>query len=360
MKLRWIMYFAILHAEHSNIYGLKSYCSNGILDTCDGSKVSGDNICIDFGEIRFQCSCSISLNYGGQTFYDLASNPGYKSCGTAVEVLDSNNLKYRLPCSSNPDVLVLTNRSSFVKLIKEGIDGPTDYYLRVFTNDISRIINGSCGLSKSTSADTRLLQTSTLGRDQSTDGIVDKSTTTLGIQTVDNLTTEYFIFTSDVNAKGSTGKGLLIGLVTGGILVSVSTGVNICLVIYIVRFRKRKSTTKNEENEEENPEPVVTLTPSQSRPTSAYTTLNPGEANDPRDPRYTVPVHNRPASGYTTLNPDETYDPVEQQYTGLNLKIMPKVTEIKCSTRPNSTYTALNPEQELANAENVYSGLNNI
>ncbi|XP_062606842.1 uncharacterized protein LOC134268597 [Saccostrea cucullata] len=139
MNFKWIsiVYFALL--LHWNVYGQNASCSKDArtLDSCDGSEVSNNNIYIDFGEIEYQCSCSISPNFSGQAFYTLARNPGYENCGTAVRVIDSNNEKYRLPCATSLGPVVLTNRSGFVELEQvNGIDGPKDYCLRVFTNGI--------------------------------------------------------------------------------------------------------------------------------------------------------------------------------------------------------------------------------
>ncbi|XP_062604964.1 uncharacterized protein LOC134266758 [Saccostrea cucullata] len=257
-------------------------------------------------------------------------------------------------------------------------------FLKFIQTNVSKNVTASCGRSESTT----FLQNTKQGLLQSTGSRGSEHTTKSGIQKTDVLSNEDFRDTSADHTTGSTGNGLLIGLIISVILVSISIGISISLALYILRSRKRKSTTKNGENTAEISEPVVTLTPSQNRPasayatvnpgevndpgeeqytepvhnrpTSAYTTLNPGEANDPGEQQYTVPVQNHPASAYTTLNPVEANDPGEQQYTGLNIQIGSEVTKTMYSTRPNSNYTTLKLEQDRDDTENYYSGLNNI
>ncbi|XP_061195837.1 uncharacterized protein LOC133204093 [Saccostrea echinata] len=331
MKRKWISLVCFLLVIHWNVYGQNATCSkeSNALESCDRSTVLGNNILIDFGEINYQCTCSISLNFSGQVFYTLAANPGYADCGTAIRIIDKWNQEFRIPCSISPGALVVLNSSSTVELVKVDPNGPTGYCLRVLTNDISNIITASCGSLESTSTESNLRKETYIVPRQSTNEGGSTHATRYGNQTTGSLINTEFISYSPTAKDICGGNGQLIGFVICAVLVFILSGIIITLVIYIVRYQKRKSTLKNDKNRTQVPESLVTQTSPGNCPTSTYTTLHHVEANDL----------------------------VEQPYTGLNIVISPEVNQGAFSARPNSAYTSLNPEQDKSNTEKLYTDL---
>ena len=107
--------------------------SEYVLNSCDGSIVSNNNIYMDFGVIKSQCSCTVEHINHVRAIYILSTNPGYFGCGTGIQITKSNNDIQILRCSNNSPGSVLTNLSTTVEL-KHDYNSSDEYCLRVYTN----------------------------------------------------------------------------------------------------------------------------------------------------------------------------------------------------------------------------------
>ncbi|XP_022295201.2 uncharacterized protein LOC111105295 isoform X3 [Crassostrea virginica] len=119
-----------------------------VLNSCDGSIVSNNNIYMDFGVIKSNCSCTVEPINNVTAIYLLSKNPGYNVCGTGIQITQSNNDIQILKCSNDSPGSVLTNLSTTVELKNDYnsfVGGNDEYCLRVFSNDVSHIVKGSCG-----------------------------------------------------------------------------------------------------------------------------------------------------------------------------------------------------------------------
>ena len=111
--------------------------SENVLNNCDGSIVSNDDIYIDFGVIKSQCSCTIENINNVNAIYILSTNPGYNGCGTGIQITQSNNEIQILRCSNDSPGSVFTNLSTTVefKIDNNSFVGANDEYcLQVYTN----------------------------------------------------------------------------------------------------------------------------------------------------------------------------------------------------------------------------------
>lgn len=102
---------------------------------------------MDFGEIKYQCSCSFTSALKAQLIYSLSKNPG-DECGTAIQIKEINGAMYRLPCQTSIPSPEFSSQSITVEVI---CNWPTirycentGYCLRVFSNNALITVNGSC------------------------------------------------------------------------------------------------------------------------------------------------------------------------------------------------------------------------
>lgn len=116
-----------------------SFFSGNVLDHCNGRLISKNNINVDFGVIKYQCSCSFNFTFNPPIFYSPSINPGFDGCGTAIQIKEMNNNIYKIPCTSSTPPAVYSLQFTTVELT---CDYPRDdkyckytgYCLRVFSN----------------------------------------------------------------------------------------------------------------------------------------------------------------------------------------------------------------------------------
>lgn len=94
---------------------------------------------VDFGVIKYQCSCSFNFHSNPTIFYSLSVNPGYNTCGTAIQITEIDDNKYKIPCTSSAPSIVPSSQFTTVELTcdKPGdasVCKNTGYCLRVFSN----------------------------------------------------------------------------------------------------------------------------------------------------------------------------------------------------------------------------------
>lgn len=110
-----------------------------VLDSCDGRVISNNNIYVDFGVIKYKCSCSFNFTFNPQLFYLASINPGFDDCGTAIQIKEMNNNIFSIQCMSSVPPTVSSSQFTTVELT---CDYPRDYNyckytgycLRVFSN----------------------------------------------------------------------------------------------------------------------------------------------------------------------------------------------------------------------------------
>ena len=107
-----------------------------VLNSCDGSIVSNNNIYMDFGVIKRQCSCTVEPINNVPAIYLLTKNPGNIGCGTGIQITQSNNDIQILKCSDNSPGFVFTNLSTIAEFRNYNslVSGNDEYCLRVFSN----------------------------------------------------------------------------------------------------------------------------------------------------------------------------------------------------------------------------------
>lgn len=115
------------------------FSSDNVLDSCNGSVISNNNMYVDFGVIKYQCSCSFNFHSNPTIFYSLSVNPGYNTCGTAIQITEIDDNKYKIPCTSSAPSIVPSSQFTTVELTcdKPGdasVCKNTGYCLRVFSN----------------------------------------------------------------------------------------------------------------------------------------------------------------------------------------------------------------------------------
>nr|XP_022291450.1 uncharacterized protein LOC111102839 isoform X3 [Crassostrea virginica] len=142
----------ILLCIFNGIYSMSQNACNedkNVLNSCDGSIVSNNNIYMDFGVIKSQCSCTVEPINNVDAFYLLSKNPGYNDCGTGIQITQSNNDIQILKCSNGSPGIVFTNLSTNVEFRNDNsfVSGNDEYCLSVISNNVSHIVKGSCGTS---------------------------------------------------------------------------------------------------------------------------------------------------------------------------------------------------------------------
>lgn len=109
-----------------------------VLDSCDGHVISNNNINVDFGVIKYQCSCSFNFSFNAPLFYSLSRNPGFENCGTAIQIREMDGTLSKIPCTSSTPFTV-TSQFTTVEVICDywplvSYCESTGYCLRVFSN----------------------------------------------------------------------------------------------------------------------------------------------------------------------------------------------------------------------------------
>lgn len=130
---------------------------------------------MDFGEIKYQCSCSFTSALKAQLIYSLSKNPG-DEFGTAIQIKEINCAMYRLPCQTSIHSPEFSSQSITVEVI---CNWPTirycentGYCLRVFS-----IINGSCqSISPPSSSSETSITSTQSGLTNSTQSVTTHST----------------------------------------------------------------------------------------------------------------------------------------------------------------------------------------
>lgn len=112
--------------------------SGNVLDSCDGRVISNNNINVDFGVIKYQCSCSFYFYFNAPLFYSLSRNPGFNGCGTAIQIKEMDGNKSRIPCTSSTPFTVTSSQFTTVEVnCDRSLDKyceSTGYCLRVLSN----------------------------------------------------------------------------------------------------------------------------------------------------------------------------------------------------------------------------------
>lgn len=133
------------------MYLLFDFFSPGnVLDNCNGRVVSNNNIYVDFGLIKNQCSCSLNLASNKQLFYSLPRNPGYDDCGTSINIKETTgNNTFRMPCTSSVPSTVVSSQSTKVELVcsdpQTCDNANAGYCLRVLSNGMYCLLS-KCNL----------------------------------------------------------------------------------------------------------------------------------------------------------------------------------------------------------------------
>lgn len=103
---------------------------------------------VDFGLIKYQCSCSFKNALNAQLIYSLSRNPGYDECGTAIQIKEINGSTYRMPCTqSTAPPFVISSQTTTVELACDDQPHCSDtsgYCLLVLSNNASVIVKGYC------------------------------------------------------------------------------------------------------------------------------------------------------------------------------------------------------------------------
>lgn len=116
-----------------------TFFSGNVLDSCDGRVISNDNINVDFGVIKYQCSCSFNFYFNAPLIFSLSRNPGFNDCGTAIQIKEMDGNKSRISCTSFTPFIVTSSQFTTVEVIciwpfSSYCERSTDYCLRVFSN----------------------------------------------------------------------------------------------------------------------------------------------------------------------------------------------------------------------------------
>lgn len=114
------------------------YFLGNVLDSCDGRVIINNNINVDFGVIKKQCSCYFINALNAQLIYTLSRNPGYDGCGTGIQIKENNDNIYFIPCMSSTPFPVMSSQSSRVELVcshSTACDN-AGYCLRIWSNSM--------------------------------------------------------------------------------------------------------------------------------------------------------------------------------------------------------------------------------
>ncbi|XP_065927596.1 uncharacterized protein [Magallana gigas] len=127
---------------------------SNVLDSCDGSVISKNNLYVDFGVIKYQCSCSFNFAFNAGLFYSLSRNPGVDDCGTAIQIEEINGATFRMQCTSSVPGTVYSSEFTIVELscVDSTKCDNAGYCLRILSNDASIVVNGSCQSKSSSEA----------------------------------------------------------------------------------------------------------------------------------------------------------------------------------------------------------------
>lgn len=132
-----------MHLEFERVKNAVSYYffPGNVLVSCDGRIISNYNMYVDFGLIKYQCSCSFTHAFDVQILFFLSSNPGFDGCGTAIQITELNGNKSKISCSKSVTQTIYIKEPTSVKLVKLVNDVPmfanqTKYCLNVFSNSM--------------------------------------------------------------------------------------------------------------------------------------------------------------------------------------------------------------------------------
>lgn len=127
---------------------------SNVLDSCDGRVISNRNISVDFGVIKYQCSCYFTPAFNVLLFYVLNRYPGFDGCGTAIQIREINGNMYRMPCTSSVSSIVVSSKFTIVELscVDSTKCDNAGYCLRILSNNASIVVNGSCQSKSSSEA----------------------------------------------------------------------------------------------------------------------------------------------------------------------------------------------------------------
>lgn len=113
------------------------FSPGNVLDSCDGRVVSNNNIYVDFGLIKYQCSCSLNVAFNKPFFYSLSLNPGFDDCGTSIYIKNTTGTNiFRMPCTSSVPSTAVSSQSTKVELVCSDSQtcDITGYCLRILSN----------------------------------------------------------------------------------------------------------------------------------------------------------------------------------------------------------------------------------
>lgn len=117
------------------------FFSGNVLDSCDGRVISNNNMYVDFGVIKYQCSCYFINALNAQFIYSLSRNPGFDDCGTAIQISEiTGNISrmYRMPCTSSRPSTMFFSQLTKVELVCSYPQtcGDARYCLRILSNSM--------------------------------------------------------------------------------------------------------------------------------------------------------------------------------------------------------------------------------
>lgn len=114
------------------------FFSGNVLESCDGRVISKNNLYVDFGVIKYQCSCSFNFAFNAQVFFSLFRNPGFDDCGTTIQIKDNNGVTYRMQCTSSVPDTVVSSKFTIVELscVDSTKCDNAGYCLRIFSNSM--------------------------------------------------------------------------------------------------------------------------------------------------------------------------------------------------------------------------------
>lgn len=112
------------------------FFSGNVLDSCDGRVISKNNLYVDFGVIKYQCSCSFNFAFNAQLLYSLSRNPSSDDCGTAIQIKEINGATFRMPCTSSVPSVVVSTQMTIVELscVDSTKCDNAGYCLRILSN----------------------------------------------------------------------------------------------------------------------------------------------------------------------------------------------------------------------------------
>lgn len=114
------------------------FFSGNVLDSCDGRVISNRNISVDFGVIKYQCSCYFTPAFNVLLSYVLNRYPAFDGCGTAIQIREINGNIYRMPCTSSVSSIVDSSQMTIVELACDDSTncGNAGYCLQILSNSM--------------------------------------------------------------------------------------------------------------------------------------------------------------------------------------------------------------------------------